>query len=267
MNSRNGAGGGLGLIILVLAAILLASGVGPSTGLGAKLVKFAGIGLAACGILILLIVIIAIIASASASKTDENSQAKADVNAAITKRKQQLAKVKSEYQVMQMETGRIKSKISELDKSMHLCEQNAEKYLSQGNEAGATEELTRKQGYQQNKDTLSGNLAEYEKNLSNIGRLITDIENDIVEMQQRRDSAVTMMKIAENRQTINDMGSTLGEGDKESLEALEERARYKESYEAALRELDASGKPDIAKLAAKYDDMEQQETQQKQQSF
>lgn len=267
MNSRNGAGGGLGLIILVLAVILLASGVGPSTGLGAKLIKFAGIGLAACGILILLIVIIAIIASASASKPDENSQAKADVNAAITKRKQQLAKVKSEYQVMQMETGKLRSKIAELDKSMLLCEKNAENCLAKGDEAGATEQLTRKQGYQQNKETLSNNLAEYEKNISNIGRLITDIENDIVEMQQRRDSAVTMMKIAENRQSINDLDSTMSAGDKESLEALEERARYKESYEAALRELDQGGKTDIAKLAAKYDEMEQESQPEKQQSF
>lgn len=239
-NSGKGAGGVLAAILVILG-VLLASGIGGlTTGILAKLVKWAGIALVTCGVGVVLIVVGAIIAAAMDNKTDEHQEAKMSVNQSIEERRQQLAKLKSSQTVLNMSYKRIVNQLAEVDKKIATCNTNAEDYLRQGNEAMAKNELAKKQTLLKSRENVAKTEEGYRSNLSQLEALIDQLSGEITDMELRRDSANAKIKMAEAKQSMSGYKDAVNSGSQDSLSDYEKQAQYSADLAAALEQLEKS---------------------------
>ena len=234
--------GGFFAMLAVVAGILLLTGViGPKTGSMAKILHGVGIGCVVVGAVVVLLVIAIVIIAFATNKDDPDTELKAGANQVISDRKKQLSKLKSQASIMKMNVSSTKSKIKSLDARIELCEKNAEKYVAAGDDDNARSEITKKQELAANRETLIKSRENYDNSLAEIQRAIDSLECEIAELGNRRDSAMTKMKIAKVNQNVAGMddGSAL---DEDAFDKLDEKAQYEEDYAESMKELNRTSK-------------------------
>lgn len=234
-NSNNGAGGLISAGIVVLGILMLAFGSG--SGPLAALLHLIGIACVGIGIVVAIIVAVIIAVAFKTSKATPEQEAKMEVNKIIAEKKQQVGKLKSEETKIKMTIHNLQDKIETAKRTMKYCQDSAEKYLTEGNEARAREELVKKEQQQKNIGQLEENMAYYEKSLAEVQKAINDMENDTIGMENRRDNAVAKIRIADARNTSNEHNDA---GNNNAISELEKEAQYKEDVTEALEQLKAS---------------------------
>lgn len=236
--SGKGFGGVLAAVAVILGALLLTGIGGITTGIVSKLVKWAGIALVACGVGVVLLVIATIIAAALDSKTDEHQSTKASVYQNIAERNQQLAKLKSSQVVLNMDYKRLKDRIADTDRKIDMCNTNAEKYLREGKEKLAKDELAKKQNLLKSRESLDATAKGYQENLTQLDALISKLSTEIAEMEQRRDSANAKIKMAEAKKSMYGYTDISTGSGNDSLSEYEKQAQYQVDYLEAVKKLE-----------------------------
>lgn len=232
------AKGGIIAGILLGIGVLFCSGViGPESEVLSKIIHFLGIAsIVVCVLIVLLIVALFFVARKSI-EVDENQSDKAKIKQTINDNRQQLSKLKSQATLLNMKLGNVNAKIKELDNRIKLCEDNAKRYLNQGDEASAKAELEKKNSILSNREGLLASYNEYNNSLNDLNDMIDKLEGNIVSIENRRDDALTKLNIASTKKMI---GEYEGKGNYEQLDALnnlENKAQYEDDYANALKEL------------------------------
>lgn len=226
MNDNKGGIVVAAIAIIVLGILLRAGVIGDSTGLIGKIVHIGGIMLIAGGIIMALLVVGVIIASMVSKNTDETQGTKNEINQIITKRRQELAKMKSTSAVMSMELRNAKNKLEAVDQKIAACEKKAKQLEDAGDVNAAELELSKKSTYLRERQIYSESYENYLSVVHDAEKKIMEIEEDLLSMQQRSGDAFAKIKKAE-----------MLTNDQEIVDDLAHKAQYQEDYAEAMKKL------------------------------
>lgn len=191
----------------IIVAVLILTGIIKIPGIIGTIL---GVGLLAAGLGIAAIVVLALVFAFKGSK-DENANVKADVNALVRAREQEITKINSKIAIAKMDTKKLLNNIKDLEGKMERSDSADTKALYEGQ-----------------RDKLLATVSEYERTISDANNRVSMLKNEILDLQNRRDDAISKMNYAnevKNSQTS-------------SLEKFEEDAQFQEDYANALKELE-----------------------------
>lgn len=228
--------------LLVIGLLLFSGVIEPKSEALVKILHFAGVAALVIFAIIVLLIIVVFVAARKSSNVDENQNEKVKINHTINENRQQLSKLKSKTALLNMKLGTVNSKITELDNRIKLCEENAKKYLVDGDEEKARMELNNKNSIMENRKNLVATQSEYKKNLDELQSMIDRLDDSITSIENRRDDALTRLDIANTKKMINEYSQVQDFDNIEALNNLEDKAQYEDDYANALNELKRGGR-------------------------
>ena len=167
-----------------------------------------------------------------------------------------LGKVKAETAAVMADEQRAKRELDECNAEIAKMQSYAEKAVVAGNDADATEFLTKKQQLTTKQASLQQAYDLAAANSMKMRQMHDKLTKDIGELNARRDEIKAKVKVAKAQEKINSMTSTVGNADsaRASFARMEEKANKMLDEANAMAELNAAENTDsIDDLAAKYD--------------
>ena len=153
---------------------------------------------------VLVITAVAFVAAIKHSGSSPESDEKLQISKYLTEKHAQLAKLKSRAAVLKMDIDRYGQRIKDMDRQIDIYQNNAEKYVSKGDDIKARFELSEKLSCQQKRDSLYASYNQYTALYEKINLYVKEFSEDLAALEERRDEAIAKLEMARLREMMNE---------------------------------------------------------------
>lgn len=168
--------------------------------------------------------------------------------------KSDLGKVKSETATIMAQENRARRERDENNEQIEKMHNYAIKALEAENENDARKFLEKKSHYQNNEEELENALELAKANTVQMRQMHDKLVSDIDELEAKRSMLKGKAAVAKTQQRMNDLGSSLSGANstKSAFDRMEDKINQSLDEANAMAELNKESEDDIEKLASKY---------------
>lgn len=168
-----------------------------------------------------------------------------------------LAEVKSETAAVMAEERRASRKLDDCDDEIVRMTDYAKRAITAGNDADAKRFLAKKNQLQETQVALTEQYQVAKVNATKMRQMYDKIQDDIEDLNARRDTLKAKLKVAKAKQKINEMGAgySSAQGSVGAFNKLEDRINNQIDKQEAMAELgESSADRDLDHVMDKYKD-------------